>query len=268
MFDLRYHRPATLAEAAALFAGAGEARYLAGGMTLIPTMKQRLAAPGDLIDIGRLAELKDLSVAGGVLTVGAAMTHAEVAASATVAEAIPALAALAATIGDPAVRHMGTLGGSLANNDPAADYPAAALALGATIHTHTRRVAAADFFTGLFSTALADGEIVVRVDFPVPAKAAYEKFRNPASRYAMAGVFVARLKDGSVRVGVTGAGSGGVFRAAAIEQALAQSWSPAAIDAVTIDPERMLADIHGTAAYRANLVKVMAKRAVARTDQI
>ena len=149
-----------------------------------------------------------------------------------VGNAIPALAALAGTIGDPAVRHMGTLGGSLANNDPAADYPAAALALGATVHTNQRDIAAEEFFTGLFSTALEEGEIVTRVDFPAPAKAAYEKFRNPASRYAMAGVFVARMKDGSVRVGVTGAGSNGVFRATAIEEALAKSWSPAAVDAV------------------------------------
>ncbi len=166
-------------------------------------------------------------------------------------------------IGDPAVREMGTIGGSLANNDPAADYPAAALALGATIHTDTRALAAADFFTGLFSTALADGELVTRVTFPVPASAAYQKFRNPASRYAMAGVFVARMKDGAIRVGVTGAGSSGVFRASDIEEALAKSWSPSVVETVTIDEAGMLADIHGSAAYRANLVKVMAKRAVA-----
>ena len=226
-------------------------------------MKQRLAAPSDLIDIGRLPELQGIAVAGDKLTIGGGMTHAEVADSDVAAKAIPALTALAGTIGDPAVRHLGTIGGSLANNDPAADYPAVALALGATIHTTKRQIAAGDFFTGLFSTALDDGEIVTRVDFPIPAKAAYEKFRNPASRYAMAGVFVAVMKDGAVRVGVTGAGNNGVFRAEAIEQALAKSWSPSAIDAVKIDESAMLGDIHGTAAYRANLVKVMAKRAVA-----
>ena len=261
MYETHYHRPKTLAEAAALFTA--DARYIAGGQTLLPTMKQRLAAPSDLIDIGRLPELQGVAVVGDKLAIGGGMTHAEVAASDVAAKAIPALAALAATIGDPAVRAMGTIGGSLANNDPAADYPAMALALGATIHTTKRQIAAGDFFTGLFSTALEDGEIVTRVDFPIPAKAAYEKFRNPASRYAMAGVFVAVMKDGAIRVGVTGAGNNGVFRAEAIEAALKKSWSPSAIDAVTIDESTMLGDIHGTAAYRANLVKVMAKRAVA-----
>jgi carbon-monoxide dehydrogenase medium subunit len=263
MFETHYHRPKDLAEAASLFAGASEGRYLAGGQTLIPTMKQRLAAPSDVIDISRLAELKGITASGDAVTIGAASTHAEVFNSDVVKKAIPALAALAGTIGDPAVREMGTIGGSLANNDPAADYPAAALALGATIHTNRRTLAAADFFTGLFSTALDAGEVITKVSFPIPAKAAYQKFRNPASRYAMAGVFVAKIKDGSVRVGVTGAGSSGVFRAEAIEQALAKSWSPAAVDGVTIAASGMLSDIHGSAAYRANLVKVMAKRAVA-----
>ena len=226
-------------------------------------MKQRLAAPSDVIDIGRLAELKGISADAGTLSVGAGSTHAEVSGSDAVRKAIPALAALAGMIGDPAVREMGTIGGSLANNDPAADYPAAVLALGATIHTDKRAIAAADFFTGLFSTALEEGEIVTKVAFPIPARAAYRKFPNPASRYAMAGVFVAQMKDGGIRVGVTGAGSSGVFRADAIEQALAKSWSPSAVDAVTIDEGGMLSDIHGSAAYRANLVKVMAKRAVA-----
>jgi aerobic carbon-monoxide dehydrogenase medium subunit len=261
MYETRYHRPKTLAEAAALFTG--EARFIAGGQSLLPTMKQRLAAPSDLIDIGRLPELKGISVGGDKLTIGGGMTHAEVAASDVARKALPALAALAATIGDPAVRHLGTLGGSLANNDPAADYPAVALALGATIHTTKRQIIAGDFFTGLFSTALEDGEIITKVDFPIPAKAGYEKFRNPASRYAMAGVFVAVMKDGAIRVGVTGAGNNGVFRADAIEAALKKSWSPTAVDTVTIDEGAMLGDIHGTAAYRANLVKVMAKRAVA-----
>lgn len=261
MYETRYHRPSTLAEAAALFNA--DARYLSGGQTLLPVMKQRLAAPADLIDIARLGELRGISAIPGGVSIGAAMTHAEVQTSETVRGAIPALAALAGTIGDPAVRNVGTIGGSLANNDPAADYPAAVLALGATVVTDRRTIAAADFFAGLFATALEEGEIVTRVDFPAPAVAAYAKFPNPASRYPMAGVFVARMKDGSVRVAVTGAGAGGVFRATEMEQALAGSWSPEALDGIAVDPAGMLSDIHATAAYRANLVKVMAKRAVA-----
>lgn len=264
MYEVRYHRPASLAEAAALFSSSDEARFLSGGQTLLPTMKQRLAAPSDLIDIARLEELKGIATTGDDLSIGAGMTHAEVASSATVKQAIPSLAELAGSIGDPAVRHMGTLGGSLANNDPAADYPAAVLALNATIHTDRRSITADDYFRGLFTTALDDGEIITRVDFPAPVAAAYEKIRNPASRYAMAGVFVARLKDGAVRVGVTGAGDNGAFRAENIEAALTQSWSAQAVDGVTVDERSILSDIHGSAAYRANLIKVMAKRAVAR----
>jgi carbon-monoxide dehydrogenase medium subunit len=262
MYETTYLRPKTLAEAAEAFAAGSDARYLAGGQTLLPTMKQRLAAPSELIDVSRLTELKGIAAGGDMVAIGAATTHAEVNASDGVRAAIPALAALAALIGDPAVRHKGTLGGSLANNDPAADYPAAAVALCATIHTNKRTLPAEAFFTGLFSTALEEGEIIVKVAFPVPVKAAYEKFKNPASRYAMAGVFVAKMKDGSVHVGVTGAGSKGVFRATGIEAALADHFLPAATDAVAIDPADMLSDIHGSAAYRANLVKVMAKRAV------
>ncbi|HVY19663.1 MAG TPA: xanthine dehydrogenase family protein subunit M [Bauldia sp.] len=261
MYETRYHRPSTLAEARALFNA--DARYIAGGQTLLPTMKQRLAAPTDLIDIARLAELKGISVANGVVSIGGGTTHAEVAASDAVRKAIPALAALAALIGDPAVRHMGTIGGSLANNDPAADYAAAVLALGATIHTDQRAIPADDFIRGLFATALEDGEIIVRVDFPVPDRAAYEKFRNPASRYALAATFIAK-GPGGIRVAVTGAGNNGAFRAAEIERALSADWSPAAIDAVTIDPATMLGDIHATPAYRANLVKVTARRALAK----
>ncbi len=267
MYETRYHKPESLTQAAALFAEAAEARYLAGGQTLIPTMKQRLAAPTDVIDLSAIADLKGIAATGQAVVIGAASTHAEVHVSQAVRDALPALAELAGTIGDPAVREMGTIGGSLANNDPAADYPAAVLALGATVHTDRRTLAADDFFAGLFSTALAEGEIVTRVAFPLPASAAYAKFRNPASRYAVAGVFVARMADGSVRVGVTGAGSNGVFRSAALEQALAADWSPAAIDAVAVDPAGMLSDIHASAAYRANLVKAMAKRAVAAAGQ-
>lgn len=263
MYETHYHRPRDLAEAAKIFSGASEARYLAGGQTLIPTMKQRLAAPSDLIDLRRIPELKGISVSGDAVTIGAATTHAEVNASDAVKKAIPALAYLAGLIGDPAVRHMGTIGGSLANNDPAADYPAAVMALNATIKTDKRTIGAEDFFTGLFSTALEPGEVIVSVSFPIPAKAAYAKFDNPASRYAMAGVFVAKLKDGAVRVGVTGAHGDGVFRATDIEKALSASWSPEAVQGVTVSADGMLSDIHGSAAYRANLVKVMAKRAVA-----
>ncbi len=263
MYETRYHRPSSLSEAARIFADASDPRYLAGGQTLIPTMKQRLAAPTDVIDVAGIAELKGISVSADAVTVSGAATHAAVAASDGVRKAIPALADLAAMIGDPAVRHRGTIGGSLANNDPAADYPAAVLGLNATIRTDKREILAEDFFQGLFSTGLDPGEIITAVVFPVPAKASYAKFRNPASRYAMAGVFVAKLKDGAIRVAVTGAGGNGVFRSAGIERALTASWTPEAIEAVTIDPEDMLSDIHGSAAYRANLVKVMARRAVA-----
>lgn len=263
MYETRYHRPADLAEAARLFSEGGDPRYISGGQTLIPTMKQRLAAPTDVIDLTRIEETKGITVAPDAVTIGAGVTHYRVANSKEVAAAIPALADLAGMIGDPAVRHRGTLGGSLANNDPAADYPAAVMALGATVHTTKRALPAEDYFQGLFTTALEDGEIITRVSFPVPEKAAYMKFRNPASRYAMAGAFVAKMRDGSVRVGITGAGQNGVFRATDIEAALTASWTPDAVDAVTIDESEMLSDIHGSAAYRANLVKVMAKRAVA-----
>lgn len=263
MYAFNYHRASGIRQAGNMLAKLEDAKLLAGGQTLLPTMKQRLAAPSDVIDIRRLPELKGIAASGDALTIGAATTHAEVNASAEVARAIPALAYLAGLIGDPAVRHMGTIGGSLANNDPAADYPAAVLALDATIRTNARTIAAPDFFQGLFTTALGPGELIVSVSFPIPSKAGYAKFDNPASRYAMAGVFVARLGDGAVRAGVTGAHGDGVFRAHGIERALAASWSPEAVAGVTVSPEGMLSDIHGSAAYRANLVTVMAKRAVA-----
>jgi carbon-monoxide dehydrogenase medium subunit len=265
MYEVRYHRPATLAEAVALFSEGSDARYLAGGQTLIPTMKQRLAAPSDVIDVLRLPELQGISLSADLVTIGGATTHAAVAAAEAVRRTIPALADLAGLIGDPAVRHRGTIGGSLANNDPAADWPAPVLALGATIRTDRREIAAEDFFQGLFTTALEPGELITAVSFPVPETAAYAKFKNPASRYAMAGVFAARMKDGAVRVAVTGAHGDGVFRSAEIERALLASWTPEAVEAVTVSPEGMLSDVHGSAAYRANLVKVMAKRAVAAT---
>ena len=263
MYETNYHRASSVEEAANLMGTAAEGKYLSGGMTLIPTMKQRLAAPSDLVDLRHIAEMKGITVDGRSVRIGAATTHEEVATSAALAAVCPANCGLASHIGDPHVRHMGTIGGSIANNDPAADYPAAMLALDAVIVTDRREVKAEDFFTGLFETALEDGEIVTAVRFEAPAKAAYRKFPNPASRYAMTGVFVVRRDDGAVRVGVTGAGSDGVFRHRDLEAALAANWSPGAVANVQVDDSDLLSDIHASAAYRANLVKVMTKRAVA-----
>ncbi len=263
MYSTSYHKAASVAEAESLLAGASDGKYLAGGQTLIPTMKQRLAAPTDLVDLTKIPGLAGVEVSGNTVKIGAATRHYDVASSASVKSAIPALAALASGIGDPAVRYQGTIGGSLANNDPSADYPAAVLALGATIHTNKRAISADDYFQGMFTTALEDSEIITAVSFPVPAKAAYVKFPNPASRYALAGVFVAKLADGSVRVAVTGVGESGVFRASAIEAALAANWSADSAGSIAISPEGVLSDIHGSADYRANLVSVLAKRAVA-----
>src|ERR1700692_2336573 len=258
MYETTYHRPSSVDEAAALFAKGAEAKYLAGGHTLIPVMKQRLASPSDVIDLGRIKDLIAVEASGDTLTVKAATTHYDVATSGAAQKAIPALAYLASVIGDPAVRYRGTIGGSIANNDPAADYPAAVLALGATVKTNKRSIAAEDFFKGLFTTALADGEIITQVAFPIPAKAGYSKMRHPASRFALTGVFVARTKAGDVRVAGTGASQNGVIRVPAIEAALKANWSAAALDGVNISSDGMLADIHGTAAYRANLVTGMA----------
>ena len=262
MYAFEYHRPQSVADAAKLLAGNGEAKLLAGGHTLIPTMKLRLASPKALVDLSRVAELKGIDKKGNALVIGAMTTHAEVAESAVVKSSIPGLAALAGGIGDPHVRHRGTIGGSIANNDPAADYPAALLALGATIGTNKREIKADAFFTGLFSTALQDGEIITRISLPLPAKFAYAKFPNPASRYALVGVAVAQT-GGAIRVAVTGAGNNGVFRHPAMEAALGKNWSAAALNGVTADAGKMVSDIHGDAAYRAHLVGVMARRAVA-----
>jgi carbon-monoxide dehydrogenase medium subunit len=259
-YPFNYRRAATLKEAEALLAQNVDAKLLAGGQTLIAAMKMRLAQPSDLIDISGLKELSFIRAADFAVVVGAGATHFEVATSPVVMQAIPALAELAGTIGDPAVRHMGTLGGSLANNDPAADYPAAVLGLGAAIKTTRREIAADDFFTGMFSTALEEGEIITEVRFPIPTRAGYAKFPNPASRYAMAGVFVAQTKT-DIRVAVTGAGPC-VFRVAEMEAALAASFTPQAISNISVDPGDLNSDIHGSAEYRANLVTAMAKRAV------
>lgn len=261
MYEFAYHRPGALAEAREIFAGADDPIFLAGGQTLIPTLKQRLRQPSDVIDLAAIAELRGVQVTQASVTIGAMTCHADVAAHADVRRSIPGLAHLAGEVGDPQVRNCGTLGGSLANNDPAADYPAAALALAATIHTTDRDIAADDFFTGLFQTALVSGELILRVSFPVPRRAAYMKFRNPASRYAVVGVFVAETNDG-VRVGVTGAGAC-AFRQTDMEAALSISFTPNAIAGIVIPADDFNTDLHATAAYRAHLVGVMAARAVA-----
>jgi len=261
MYASNYHKPSSLSEAVSVLSSNEDAKVLAGGQTLLPTMKQHLAAPSDLVDIRAIDGMVGVSVSGDTVTIGAATTHAEVASSADVQAHIPALASLAEGIGDPAVRHMGTIGGSIANNDPAADYPAAILGLGATVVTSKRELAADDFFDGMFATALDEDEIITAVRFPKPTRAAYAKFPNPASRYAMAGVFVAQT-GGGVRVAVTGAGADGVFRHNGMEAALNSDFSASAADGVAVSADDMLSDIHGDAAYRANLVKVMTKRAV------
>jgi carbon-monoxide dehydrogenase medium subunit len=248
-------------QAANLLVKNGDARLIAGGHTLIPVMKQRLASPPHLVDLSHIEGLNTIEMKGRSLAIGATATHAEVAGSSTVGEAIPALAELAGMIGDPAVRHKGTIGGSLANNDPTADYPAAVLALGATIVTNKRRLKPEEFFQGLFSTALEGDEIVTRVMFPLPKKAAYVKFRNQASRYALVGVFVAR-RPSDVRVAVTGAGANGVFRVTAFEEALKKRFSSKVLDGINVAPEGLNSDIHGSAEYRAHLIGVLTRRAV------
>lgn len=260
MYDFGYTKPSSLADAVAALAGDDEARALAGGQTLIPVLKQRLNKPSKVVDLSKLG-LSGITVTGDSVTIGAMTNHATVAASADVKRAIPALAALAGGIGDIQVRNRGTIGGSMANNDPSACYPSAVLALGATITTNKRSIAADDYFQGMFTTALDAGEVITSISFPIPAKAAYIKFKNPASRYAMVGVFVANGPKG-VRVAVTGAGQGGVFRHTAAEAALSKSWSPAALDGVSIPADGMNSDIHASAPYRAHLVGVVTKRAV------
>lgn len=260
MYSFDIKKADSVAAAAALITQTG-GRPLAGGQSLVAAMKLRLAQPGTLVDLAGIAELKGIRRDGNALVIGAMTRHAEVAASAEVRAAIPALAALAEGIGDRQVRNMGTLGGSLANNDPAACYPAGALGLGATVHTSQRTIAADDFFKGLYETALGDGELVTRASFPIPAKAAYVKFVQPASRFALVGVFVAQT-SGGVRVAVTGAGSS-VFRAKAIEDALTKSFTAEAAKAVKMAATGLNSDLHGSAEYRAHLIPVLAARAVA-----
>ncbi|MGY4307630.1 carbon-monoxide dehydrogenase medium subunit [Bradyrhizobium sp. USDA 4369] len=261
MYEFKYHRPATVRQAANLLTKNEDAKLVAGGHTLVPVMKQRLASPPHLVDLSHIEGLDTIELKGRNLVIGAMARHADVANSATVGEAIPALAHLAGLIGDPAVRHRGTIGGSIANNDPTADYPAACLALGATIVTNKRKLKAEEFFLGLFTTALEPDEIITKVSFPLAKKAAYVKFRNQASRYALVGVFVAR-RPSDVRVAVTGAGGNGVFRVTAFEEALQKRFSPKVLEGVHVSPEGLNSDIHGSAEYRAHLIGVLARRAV------
>ena len=262
MYNFEYRKAGSVDEAASIVGGDEDAKLLAGGMTYIPTLKMRLAAPTTVVDLNGVGGLDGIEVSGDAVTIGAMARHAAVAASAEVAAAIPALADLASHIGDPQVRNRGTIGGSIANNDPAADYPAALVGLGATVQTNKRAIAADDFFTDLFETALEQDEVVTAVSFPRAGKAAYMKFPNPASRYAITGVFVAQAADG-VRVAVTGAGPC-VFRAAEMEAALDANWSADAVADIKVSADGLNEDIHASAEYRAHLVTVMAKRAVAK----
>jgi aerobic carbon-monoxide dehydrogenase medium subunit len=261
MYAFDYRRPMTIAEAERALAAMDGAKLLAGGQTLIPAMKFRLNRPGAIVDLTGIPGLNEISREGESLIVGAMTTHAEIATSAAVISHIPGLARLAEGIGDPQVRNRGTIGGSLANNDPAADYPAAVVALDATVQTNTRSIGSREFFHGLFTTALGDGEIVTEIAFPIPKRFAYAKFPNPASRFALAGVAVAVIGSG-VRVAVTGAGAGGVFRASAMEAALSKSFTPDALDGIAVEESRLVSDLHADSEYRAHLIGVMAKRAV------
>jgi carbon-monoxide dehydrogenase medium subunit len=261
MYSVSYRRAGTIAEAVQLLGG--EARALSGGMTLIPTMKTRLAAPPVVVDLMHVPALKGIMVTGRRVTIAAATTHAEVASSKEVASVCPALCRLASHIGDPHVRHRGTIGGSVANNDPAADYPAALLALGATVVTNKRKLPAAEFFSGLYETALEEGEIIVKVSFPVASRAGYAKFRNPASRYALVGVFVAK-RGSEIAVAVTGAGEGGVFRWPEAEAALKARFAPKSLDGLKHTAKGINSDLHADAEYRAHLIGVMTKQAVAQ----
>src|SRR3984893_17497337 len=262
MYNFTYHRASGLRQAQNLLGKLEDPKLLAGGMTLLPTMKMRLASPANIVDLDRVEGLSGIELKGRSLVIGALARHAEVANSATVGEAIPALAQLPGMIGDPAVRHRGTLGGSVANNDPNADYPAACLGLGATIVTTKRRIKADDFFKGMFETALEGDEIITRVMFPLVKKAAYQKFANQASRFALVGVFVSK-RGPDIRVAVTGAGAGGVFRVTAFEEALKKRFGAKSLEGMTVPADGMASDIHGSAEYRAHLIGVLARRAVA-----
>jgi aerobic carbon-monoxide dehydrogenase medium subunit len=262
MDNFNYHRPATVKAAEALMKKSRDAKYLGGGHTLLPTMKQGLASPKDVIDLAAIKTMKGIKVGKGFVIIGGGTTHMEVASSAAIKKAIPALAEMAGKIGGVHVRHRGTIGGSVANNDPAADYPSACLGLGATIETSKRKIPADKFFTGMFATALAKGEIITAVHFPIPKKAAHQKFPNPASRYALTGVFVSQDARGAARVAVTGAASK-VFRVADMETALSKNWSIDSLSGIKVAAKGLMSDMHATAEYRASLIGTLAKRAVA-----
>ena len=261
MYDFEYHKPASVADAVKLLAADPDAKAVSGGHTLIPALKHRLNKPTSLVDLSGIPEMRGIRREGDAIVIGALTRHAEVANSDVVKGAIPALAYMASHIGDSQVRNRGTIGGSVANNDPAADYPSAVLGLGATVHTSRRKIAADDFFLGMFTTALEPDEILVAVEFPIPEKAGYAKMKNPASRYVMAGAFVSRGPKG-VRVAINGAASC-VFRQSEMEAALSANWSPEAVAGIKQPADDLNSDIHGSAEYRAHLVTVMAKRAVA-----
>src|SRR5689334_17607399 len=262
MYNFNYHRASGLRQAQNLLGKLEDPKLLAGGQTLLPTMKLRLASPANIVDLDRVEGLNGIELKGRSLVIGALTRHAEVHTSDVVKKAIPALAEMAGLIGDPAVRHRGTLGGSVANNDPNADYPAACLGLGATIITTKRKSVADEFFKGLFETVLEPDEIITKVSFPLAKKAAYQKFRNPASRFALVGVFVAK-RPSEIRVAVTGAGASGVFRVKSFEEALKTRFSPKVLEGLTVPADGMASDIHGSAEYRAHLIGVLARRAVA-----
>jgi carbon-monoxide dehydrogenase medium subunit len=260
MYDFAYHKPSSVADAVKLLSADPDAKVVSGGHTLLPALKHRLNKPSSLIDLSGIADLKGVKKVGNAIVIGALTKHVEVANSDVVKAAIPALAYMASHIGDNQVRNRGTIGGSVSNNDPAADYPGAVLGLGATVHTSKRKIAADDFFQGMFTTALEPDEILTAIEFPIPEKAGYAKMKNPASRYVMAGAFVSKGPMG-VRVVINGAGPG-VFRQSAMEAALAANWAPEAVAGIKQDADGLNSDIHGSAEYRAHLVGVMAKRAV------
>ena len=266
MYEFKYHRPTTVRQAANLLTKFSEAKLLAGGHSLIPVMKLRLAKPSDIVDLSQVEGLSGIELKGRSIVIGAMTKHGEVANSQIVKDALPVLSQVPGSIGDPAVRHRGTIGGSLANNDPNADYPAAVLGLGATVITNKRRIAADDFFTGMFSTALEENEIILRVSFPIAKKAAYEKFKHPASGFALVGVFASK-RASEIRVAVTGAGASGVFRVKSFEEALKKRFSPKSLEGMTIPANGMNSDIHASAEYRAHLVSVLARRAVAKATE-
>ena len=263
MYQTVYHRASSVDEAVALFSKSSEAKFLAGGQTLLPVMKQRLASPSDVIDLGKIKELQGVELSGDVLTIRAGTTYFDIMQNVDVKKAIPAIAYLTSVLGDPAVRYRGTIGGSIANNDPAADFPAALLALGATVKTNKRSITADNFFQGMFTTALEEGEIITKVSFPIAKKAAYEKFKHPASGFALVGVFVSK-RGPDIRVAVTGAGSNGVFRVSSFEEALKKRFSPKSIEGLSVPASGMNSDIHASPEYRAHLVGVLARRALAK----